>query len=92
MKPISKTLMEVVIKAAKAPLFIKGDTVEYDATTFKVPPGSTVEDLLRRFPGIDVDADGNISTQGKDVKRLYVDGKHFSEMILKVQQKTSELK
>ena len=77
MKPISTTLMEVVIKAAKAPLFIKGDTVEYDATTFKVPPGSTVEDLLRRLPGIDVDADGNISTQGKDVKRLYVDGKTF---------------
>jgi len=77
MKPISQTLMEVVIKAAKAPLRIRGDTVEYDATTFKVPPGSTVEDLLRRLPGIDVDAEGNISTQGKDVKRLYVDGKTF---------------
>jgi hypothetical protein len=69
--------MEVVIRAAKAPLRIRGDTVEYDATTFKVPPGSTVEDLLRRLPGIDVDADGNISTQGKDVTRMYVDGKTF---------------
>jgi len=77
MKPISQMLMEVVIKAAKAPLRIRGDTVEYDASTFKVPPGSTVEDLLRRLPGIEVDADGNISTQGKDVKRLYVDGKTF---------------
>jgi outer membrane receptor protein involved in Fe transport len=77
MKPISQLLMEVVIRAAKAPLRIRGDTVEYDATTFKVPPGSTVEDLLRRLPGIEVDADGNISTQGKDVKRLYVDGKTF---------------
>ncbi len=77
MKPISQMLMEVVIRAAKAPLRIKGDTVEYDASTFKVPPGSTVEDLLRRLPGIDVDADGNISTQGKDVTRMYVDGKTF---------------
>lgn len=77
MKPISQMLMEVVIRAAKAPLRIRGDTVEYDATTFKVAPGSTVEDLLRRLPGIEVDADGNISTQGKDVKRLYVDGKTF---------------
>ncbi|MFN8135603.1 MAG: carboxypeptidase-like regulatory domain-containing protein [Bacteroidales bacterium] len=34
MKPISQMLMEVVIKAAKAPLRIKGDTVEYDASTF----------------------------------------------------------
>ncbi|MBK7028170.1 MAG: TonB-dependent receptor [Bacteroidales bacterium] len=76
-KPISLALMEVVVKAAKAPLRIRGDTVEYDATTFKVPPGSTVEDLLRRLPGIEVDAEGNIKTQGKDVKRVFVDGKTF---------------
>ncbi len=76
-EPIAEVLMEVVIKSAKAPLFIHGDTVEYDARLFKVPPGSTVEDLLRRLPGIDIDASGNISTQGKDVKRIYVDGKTF---------------
>ena len=44
---ISKELFEVVIKEAKAPLSIKGDTIEYDASTFKVPPGSSVEELLR---------------------------------------------
>jgi hypothetical protein len=77
MKAITKELMEVVIRTAKAPLSIKGDTVEYNASSFKVPPGSTVEDLLRRLPGIEVDADGNIKAQGKDVKRLYVDGKSF---------------
>lgn len=77
MDPIAEVLMEVVIKSAKAPLFIHGDTVEYDARLFKVPPGSTVEDLLRRLPGIDVDANGNISTMGKDVRRIYVDGKTF---------------
>jgi len=77
LKPIAHFLMEIVIREAKAPIFIKGDTVEYDASTFKVPPGSTVEDLLRRLPGIDVDVDGNISTMGKDVKTVYVDGKAF---------------
>jgi Outer membrane protein beta-barrel family/Carboxypeptidase regulatory-like domain len=77
LKPISTELMEVVIRTAKAPLRIKGDTIEYDATTFKVPPGSTVEDLLRRLPGIEVDADGNIKAQGRDVNRVYVDGKVF---------------
>ena len=77
LKPISKELMEVVIKTARAPLSIKGDTIEYNAASFKVPPGSTVEDLLRRLPGIDIDADGNIKAQGKSVKRLYVDGKTF---------------
>lgn len=77
LKLISKQLMEVVIKAARAPLKFRGDTVEYDATSFKVPPGSTVEDLLRRLPGIEVDVDGNIKSQGKDVKRVYVEGKSF---------------
>jgi len=77
MKQIASFLMEIVIREAKAPIFIRGDTVEYDARTFKVPPGSTVEDLLRKLPGIDVDAEGNISTMGKDVKTVYVDGKAF---------------
>ncbi len=76
-KPITQELLEVVIRTAKAPLSIRGDTIEYNASSFKVPPGSTVEDLLRRLPGIDVDADGNIKAQGKDIKKLYVDGKTF---------------
>lgn len=75
--PINRTLLEVVIKAAKAPIYIKGDTIEYDASTFKVPPGSTVEDLLRKLPGIQVDANGNIMAQGKSVQKVYVDGKNF---------------
>ena len=77
LKLISKQLMEVVIKAARAPLKFRGDTIEYDASSFKVPPGSTVEDLLRRLPGMEVDVDGNIKSQGKDVKRVYVEGKTF---------------
>lgn len=77
LKPITSELLEVVVKAAKATLSIRGDTIEYDASSFKVPPGSTVEDLLRRLPGIDVDADGNIKAQGRDVKTVYVDGKSF---------------
>ena len=77
LKLISKLLMEVVIKAARAPLKFRGDTIEYDASSFKVPPGSTVEDLLRRLPGIEVDADGNIKSQGKSVNRVFVEGKSF---------------
>ncbi|MFN3850718.1 MAG: TonB-dependent receptor domain-containing protein [Spirosomataceae bacterium] len=76
-KPIQKELFEVVVKTAKAPLNIKGDTVEYNASSFKVPPGSTVEDLLRKLPGLSVDGDGNIKAQGQDVNRVTVDGKQF---------------
>ncbi|RYU94046.1 outer membrane beta-barrel protein [Emticicia agri] len=77
LKPIAKELMEVVVKTARAPLNIKGDTIEYNAASFKVPPGSSVEDLLRKLPGVQIDQDGNIKAQGQDVKKVTVDGKSF---------------
>ncbi len=76
-KPIAKELMEVVVRTARAPLTIRGDTIEYDARSFKVPEGSTVEDLLRKLPGLEVDGAGNIKAQGKDVRKVLVDGKTF---------------
>ncbi len=77
MEELAEELMTVVIKAAKAPIKMRGDTIEYDASTFKVPEGSTVEDLLKRLPGIEVEADGSILADGKDVNRVTVDGKSF---------------
>lgn len=77
LKPITRELMEVVVRTAKAPLTIRGDTIEYNASSFKVPPGSTVEDLLRKLPGVQVDQDGNIRAQGQEVKKVTVDGKNF---------------
>lgn len=77
MKPIDNELYEVIIKTAKAPMAFKGDTVEYDASKFKVPPGSTVEDLLKRLPGFQVDGDGNIKAQGENITKVMVDGKRF---------------
>ena len=77
LKEIASELMEVVIKAAKAPISIRGDTIEYDASTFKVPAGSTVEDLLRRLPGMEVDANGGLKSEGKDVTKVTVEGKRF---------------
>lgn len=76
-KPIQKELLEVVIKTARAPLSIRGDTVEYNAASFKVPPGSTVEELLRKLPGMQVDQEGNIKAQGENVTKVTVDGKAF---------------
>jgi hypothetical protein len=77
MVEIAEELMEVVIRAAKAPMKIRGDTIEYDATTFKVPPGSTVEDLLKRLPGMEVDPDGTLMSEGKEISQVTVDGKKF---------------
>ncbi|GLR17120.1 hypothetical protein GCM10007940_17350 [Portibacter lacus] len=74
---IAQELMEVVIKAAKAPMKIRGDTIEYDATTFKVPPGSSVEELLKRLPGMEVGQDGGLTSEGKNISKVTVDGKSF---------------
>ena len=74
---IAEELMEVVIRAAKAPMKIRGDTIEYDATTFKVPKGSSVEDLLKRLPGMEVEQDGVVMSEGKEVTKVTVDGKNF---------------
>ncbi len=77
LKALNQDLFEVVIKTARAPLSIRGDTVEYNASSFKVPPGSTVEDLLRRLPGMQVERDGTIRSQGQEVNQVTVDGKRF---------------
>ncbi|MBK9255145.1 MAG: outer membrane beta-barrel protein [Saprospiraceae bacterium] len=77
MVEIAKELMEIVIKEARAPLRLRGDTVEYDASQFKVPQGSTLEDLLRRLPGLEISQDGSVVADGKGVTKLTVDGKTF---------------
>lgn len=77
MEQMDKNLYEVVIKAFRAPMNIRGDTIEYDPKAFKVQPGANVEDLIRRIPGLQVDSDGNIKAQGEEVKRVLVDGKRF---------------
>ncbi|WP_339755098.1 TonB-dependent receptor domain-containing protein [Algoriphagus aquimarinus] len=75
--PILQELYEVVVKAAKAPLMMRGDTLEYDASKFKVPPGASLEELLRKLPGIEIDKDGNIVAQGQQVQKVTVDGRRF---------------
>ncbi|HMQ08652.1 MAG TPA: TonB-dependent receptor [Saprospiraceae bacterium] len=77
MEEISTQLMEVVIRDAKAPLKLRGDTVEYDISQFKVPEGATLESLLRRLPGMEVSQDGSVLADGKNVTRLTVEGKTF---------------
>jgi hypothetical protein len=77
LKPMSRELFEVVIKAVRDPIAIKGDTIEYNANAFKVGPNATVEDLLRKLPGVSVEQDGSIKAQGQSVQKVTVDGKTF---------------
>src|ERR1035437_7067019 len=73
----SQQLKEVVIYAFKDPVYYKGDTMVYTADSFKVRPNATVEDLLKKLPGIKVDAQGKITSQGKAVDQVLVDGDEF---------------
>ena len=70
-----KLLSEVVVQAAA--IVIKEDTIEYNASSFKVKEGAVVEDLLKKLPGVQVDKDGNVTAQGKAVTRVKVNGKDF---------------
>jgi len=74
--PLSKVLQTVLITANKA-ITMNGDTVTYIADSFKLPAGSSTEDLLKRLPGIQVSKDGTIKAQGKKVERVLVDGDDF---------------
>ncbi len=77
MPPKSVDLDEVTIFAYKDPVYYKGDTLIYTADSFKVKANATVEDLLRRLPGVKVDANGKITSQGKEVSKVLVDGDEF---------------
>jgi len=73
----TKQLDEVIVTAERPPVLIKNDTIEFNATAFKTLPNALVEDLLKKLPGVQVDADGNITVNGKPVNRILVDGKTF---------------
>ncbi|MCK8492994.1 TonB-dependent receptor [Spirosoma sp. RP8] len=73
----SQTLTEVSVQGEKAPMAVKGDTLEFNAGSFKTQPNAQVEDLLKKLPGIQVDRDGTITAQGQTVKKVLVDGKPF---------------
>lgn len=72
----SQLLQEVIITNAAA-IRMKGDTTEYKADSFYLSEGSTVEDLLKKLPGIQVDKDGKITAHGKAVQKVLVDGEEF---------------
>ncbi|MBI1224715.1 MAG: outer membrane beta-barrel protein [Bacteroidetes bacterium] len=75
--PASSVLEEVEVTADRVPLRMNGDTINYNAAAFKVQPGAPVEDLLKKLPGVEVQADGTIKAQGETVQNVFVDGKEF---------------
>ncbi|AIM35456.1 hypothetical protein KO02_01325 [Sphingobacterium sp. ML3W] len=99
-------LLEEAQVVGGIPVIIKGDTIEYNAASFKVEKDAKVEDLLKVLPGMTIDANGKITANGKEVKKVLLDGEEFfgddptlitknirSDMVSKVQvyEKKSDL-
>lgn len=72
----SNTLDEVVITAVTA-IKISEDTVTFNASSFPVRQGDAVDEMLRKLPGVKVDADGNVTTQGEPITKIRINGKDF---------------
>ena len=70
-------LAEAVVEGKAPEVVVKGDTIEYNADSFKTPQNAAVEELLKKLPGTEVDKDGNITVNGKEIKKILVDGKEF---------------
>lgn len=76
MKTEDNLLDEVVIKS-RAPITIKKDTLEFNVKSFKTKKDASVEDLLKKLPGVEVDEEGKITVNGKPVNKILVNGKPF---------------
>ncbi|HEY4151017.1 MAG TPA: TonB-dependent receptor, partial [Chitinophagaceae bacterium] len=77
LRDLSQTLAEVVVTAEAPPVTLIGDTIQYNAGSFKTQPNASVEQLLKKMPGIKIDKDGTVKAQGQKVNRVLVDGKEF---------------
>lgn len=77
LQPSYGSLGGVVISAKRAAVVIKNDTTEFSASSFRVRKNGSVEDMLKKMPGVEVDKNGGVKTQGETVTQIYVDGKPF---------------
>jgi hypothetical protein len=70
------TLDEVEL-VYEMPVTIKGDTIVYNADSFKTGTERKLEDILEKLPGVEINDDGQIEVEGKVVAKVMVDGKDF---------------
>ena len=73
----AQVMKEAVVEAQLAQVEMKEDTFVYNAGAYRTPEGSMLEDLVKKLPGAEVDDNGNITINGKSVKKIMVDGKEF---------------
>lgn len=72
-----KFLTQVVVTARIPPVIMHHDTIAFNADAYPTKPYATVEDLLRKLPGVQIDNNGNVTMQGRKVDKIYLDGEEF---------------
>lgn len=77
LEPDSKTLGELTVLGRATEVKVKGDTIEYNAGSYSVEQGATLNELLKKLPGAEIDENGKITINGKEIKQIMVDGKRF---------------
>ena len=77
METESIMLHEAVVTGRAAQVVVKKDTLVYNPEAYRTPEGSPIEELIKRIPGAEVDEEGNITINGKQVKKILLDGKEF---------------
>lgn len=71
-------LLDAAIVTAKAPeILVKGDTLEFNADSYKVAESAVLEDVLKKMPGVEIDSEGKITVNGREVKKIMIDGEEF---------------
>lgn len=65
------------VSAVGNPIIVKKDTIEYSASSFKTSENDMLEELLKKLPGVEVEADGSITANGETIKKITIDGKTF---------------
>jgi hypothetical protein len=73
----AQELDAVLVVGDRVPITIKKDTLEFNADSFKTKPDASVEDVLKKLPGVEVDSDGKITVNGKEVNQVLVNGQVF---------------
>jgi len=68
------SLPQVVVKGRKSLVEAEGDTLSYNVASFTAPQDRVIGDIIKKLPGINVDENGKITYQGKDLNQFYIDG------------------
>lgn len=77
LEPDAVMLKEAVITAEAPQVTVKEDTLEYNSAAYRTPEGAMLEELVKKLPGAEIDDEGNVKINGKEVKKIMVDGKEF---------------